>query len=53
MGIPYANKIDLNIYRKSFLECDALIPTLFVVATEHLVREGNLLVVTRGEQTDL
>jgi hypothetical protein len=28
-------------------------PTEFVVAGEHLVREGNLLVVTRGELTNL
>jgi hypothetical protein len=52
-GIPYTNKFDFNIYGKSFLEHDALIPTSLVVATEHLVREGNLLVITRGKQTNL
>ena len=45
-GIPYTKELYLDIYRKSLLELDALIPTRFVVASEHLVREGNLLVVT-------
>ena len=53
MGIPYTNKLYFNIYRKSLLELDALIPTRFVVMSEHLVCEGNLLVVTCRKQTNL
>jgi len=48
-GVPYTNEFYLNIHRKSLLEHGALTPTDFVVATEHPVREGNLLVVTRGK----
>lgn len=53
MGIPYTNEFYLNIYRKSFLKHDALIPTLVVVASVHLVSEGDLLVIARRKQTNL
>ena len=47
MGIPYSNEFYLNIYRKGLLERVALSPTRFIVTSEHLVGEGNLLVITR------
>jgi hypothetical protein len=52
-SIPYADKIDLNIHRESLLKCVALIPPFFVLGSEHLVCEGNLLVVPRREQAHL
>jgi len=52
-SIPYADKIYFNIHRESLLECVALIPPSVVVATVHLVCEGNLLVVPRREQAHL
>ena len=52
-SIPHADKLDLNIHRESLLERIALLPPSFVIATEHLIREGNLLVVPRGDQAHL
>lgn len=52
-SIPYANKFNFDIYRKSFLERLTLVPTRLVVAAEHLIREGDLLVITRRKQTNL
>jgi hypothetical protein len=52
-SIPHADKFYLNIHRESLLERHALFPSSFVIATEHLVRKRNLLVVPRGEQADL
>ena len=51
--IPDADEFDLNVSRESFLERGALLPANIVVATEHLVRERNLLVVARGEKAHL
>jgi len=51
--LPYAYKFDLNIDREGFLEHGALSPTLLIVTTEHLIREGNLLVVARREKAHL
>jgi hypothetical protein len=52
-SIPHADKFYLNIDREGFLEDGALSPTLFVVLTEHLIREGNLLVVACREKAHL
>ena len=52
-GIPHANKFYLDIHRESLLKRVALFPSNFIIATEHLVREGNLLVVPRGEKAHL
>ena len=41
-------KFYLNINRKSLLECGALFPPGFVIATVHLICEGNLLAIPRG-----
>lgn len=51
--IPHADKFDLNVDREGFLEHGALSPTLVIVTTEHLIREGNLLVVARREKAHL
>jgi len=51
--IPDADKFDLDVSRESFLERGALLPANRVIATEHLVRERNLLVVARGEKAHL
>lgn len=51
--IPHADEFDLNIDREGFLERGALSPTLRIVATEHLIRERYLLVVTRREKAHL
>lgn len=52
-SIPYADKFYLNIHREGLLECVTLIPPSCVLASEHLVCEGNLLVVPRREQAHL
>jgi hypothetical protein len=52
-SIPYADKFYLNIHREGLLKCVALIPPSRVLASEHLVCEGNLLVVPRREQAHL
>lgn len=52
-SIPYADKIYLNIHREGLLECVALLPPNYVLASKHLVCKGNLLVVPRGEQAHL
>jgi hypothetical protein len=52
-SIPHADKFYLNIHRESLLKRHALLPASFVIATEHLVRKRNLLVVPRGEQAHL
>jgi hypothetical protein len=49
MGIPYTNEFDLNVHRKGLLERSALFPACFIIAGVHIVREGNLLVVSRGK----
>ena len=51
--IPDADEFDLDVGRESFLERGALFPASQVIATEHLVRERNLLVVARGEKAHL
>ena len=51
--VPDADEFYLDICRESFLEGVALIPPLIVVTTEHLIREGNLLVVARREKAHL
>ena len=51
--LPYANEIYLDIYRESLLERSTLFPTCFIVASVHVVREGNLLVVPRRKQANL
>ena len=45
--LPYANEIYFYIHRESLLEHSALFPTRFIVASVHVVSEGNLLVVPR------
>lgn len=52
-SIPHADKFYFNIDREGFLECVALVPPSFILASEHLVCEGNLLVVPRREQAHL
>ena len=52
-SIPHADKFYLNIHRESFLECGALIPPSLILASVHLVCEGNLLVVPSREQPHL
>lgn len=51
--IPDADEFDLDVGRESFLKRGALFPANHVIATEHLVRERNLLVVARGEKAHL
>ena len=52
-GIPDADEFDFDVGRECFLERVALSPANIVIATEHLVRERNLLVVARREKTHL
>jgi hypothetical protein len=52
-GIPHADKFNLDIDREGFLEYGALFPASIIVLTEHLIREGDLLVVARGEKAHL
>ena len=51
--IPDADEFDFDVSRESFLERGTLFPANIVIATEHLVRERNLLVVARGEKAHL
>jgi len=51
--VPHADEFYLDICRESFLEGGALFPPNIVVTTEHLIREGNLLVVACGEKAHL
>ena len=51
--IPDADEFDLDVSRESFLERGALSPANIVIATEHLIRERNLLVVARREKAHL
>jgi len=51
--IPDADEFDLDVGRESFLEHGALSPANIVIATEHLVRERNLLVVACREKAHL
>jgi hypothetical protein len=52
-SIPYAHKFNLNIHREGLLKRVALVPPSCVLASEHLVCEGNLLVVPGREQAHL
>ena len=50
--VPNTNKLDINIDAKSFLELIGLFPSQVIFTRIHLVREGDLLVVAWGEETD-
>ena len=52
-SIPHADKFYLNIDRESLLECGALLPPSFVIASVHLICEGNLLAIPPGQQAHL
>ena len=51
--IPHAHKFYLDIHRESLLERDALFYSSWVIATEHLIRQGNLLEVPRRKKAHL
>ena len=51
--LPDADKINIDINGERLLEGGRLSPPLLVVASEHLVREWDLLVIAGGQQTDL
>ena len=51
--LPDADKINIDINGERLLEGGRLSPPLLVVASEHLVREWDLLVVTSRKQSDL
>lgn len=51
--IPNANEFDVDVDREGFLEGRALLPPSFVRLGEHLVGEGNLLVVACREKANL
>ena len=50
--VPDTNKLDINIDAKCFLELIGLFPSQVIFTRIHLVREGDLLVVAWGEETD-
>jgi len=52
-SVPHADKFYLDIHRECFLERSALFPSFIVIAGEHLICKGDLLVVARREQTHL
>ena len=51
--IPDTDKFDIHIHGERFLESSTLFPTKFICLGEHLVREGNMLVVRCRKKTDL
>ena len=51
--LPDADKINIDINGERLFEGRRLSPPLLVVASEHLVREWDLLVVTSRKQSDL
>lgn len=53
LSLPDANEVDADIQAEGFLERPALIPSIFVRARVHLVREWDLLMVVQGQESDL
>jgi hypothetical protein len=49
----HTTRRNLNINRECFLERVALFPPGIIIAPEHLIHEGNLLVVPCWEKADL
>ncbi len=51
--VPDADKFYSDIHREGFFELLTLLPSVFVVASVHPIREGNLLAIPRWKQADL
>lgn len=51
--VPHAHELDVDVHGEGFLEGGGLGPAELVGAGEHLVGEGDLLVVARREQANL
>ena len=49
---PNADEVNVDVNRERLLERSTLLPSQFVGARVHLVREPDLLVAARGQQAD-
>jgi hypothetical protein len=52
-NLPDTYELDGYIDREGLLECIRLFPSDLIDTSEHLVGEGNLLVIACGEKADL
>lgn len=52
-SLPDAYKLNIDIDREGLLKLVALLPPKLVLASVHLVREGDLLVIAGGQQPNL
>ena len=53
MDVPDADEVDVDVDGERLLERGRLLPPELVVPREHLVRERNLLMVARGQESNL